>query len=176
MLALKLLHVSKRGPRYTVYCLSILPIRIQWQQPIYNLKHKQISISFSAIALIHRVIQRVHTPLQWRHNGRDGVSNHQPHDCLLNRLFRHSGADQRKHQCSVSLAFVWGIHRWPVNSPHKGPVTRKMFQPFIRVQIKESIKAPHHWILWGESTGGFPSHRAYNAEGFFLLMTPSCKS
>ena len=26
--------------------------------------------------------------LQWRHNGRDGVSNHQPHDCLLNRLFR----------------------------------------------------------------------------------------
>ena len=28
-------------------------------------------------------------PLQWRHNERDGVSNHQPHDCLLNRLFRH---------------------------------------------------------------------------------------
>ena len=28
-------------------------------------------------------------PLRWRHNGRDGVSNHQPHDCLLNRLFRH---------------------------------------------------------------------------------------
>ena len=26
---------------------------------------------------------------QWRHNGRDGVSNHQPYDCLLNRLFRH---------------------------------------------------------------------------------------
>ena len=28
--------------------------------------------------------------LQWRHNGRDSVSNHQPHDCLLNRLFRRS--------------------------------------------------------------------------------------
>ena len=28
------------------------------------------------------------TPLQWRHNECDGVSNHQPHDCLLNRLFR----------------------------------------------------------------------------------------
>ena len=39
------------------------------------------------------------------------------------------GADQIKHQSSVSLAFVRGIHRWPVNSPHKGPVTRKMF-PF----------------------------------------------
>ena len=35
-------------------------------------------------------------------------------------------ADQRKHQSSASLAFVRGIHRWPVNSSHKGPVTRKM--------------------------------------------------
>ena len=41
----------------------------------------------------------------------------------------YSDADQRKHQSSVSLVFVWGIHRGPVNSPHKGPVTRKMF-PF----------------------------------------------
>ena len=28
------------------------------------------------------------TPLRWRQNGRDSVSNHQPHDCLFNRLFR----------------------------------------------------------------------------------------
>ena len=41
----------------------------------------------------------------------------------------YSGADQIKHQSSVSLAFVRGIHRWQVNSPHKGPVTRKML-PF----------------------------------------------
>ena len=41
----------------------------------------------------------------------------------------YSDADQRKHQSSVSLAFVWGIHRRPVNSPQKWPVTRKMF-PF----------------------------------------------
>ena len=41
----------------------------------------------------------------------------------------YSCADQRKHQSYASLAFVWGIHRWPVNSPHKGPVRRKMF-PF----------------------------------------------
>ena len=40
-----------------------------------------------------------------------------------------SVADQRKHQSPMSLAFVRGIHRWQVNSPHKGPVTRKMF-PF----------------------------------------------
>ena len=41
----------------------------------------------------------------------------------------YSGADQRKHQSSASLAFVLGSRRSPVNSPHKGPVMRKMF-PF----------------------------------------------
>ena len=41
----------------------------------------------------------------------------------------YSDVDQRKHQSSASLAFVRGIHQWPVNSPHKWPVTRKMF-PF----------------------------------------------
>ena len=39
----------------------------------------------------------------------------------------YSGADQWKHQSSASLAFVKGIHRWPLNSLHKGPVTRKKF-------------------------------------------------
>ena len=42
------------------------------------------------------------------------------------------GADQRKPQSSTLLAFVWGIHRWPVNSPHKWQVTRKMV-PFYDV-------------------------------------------
>ena len=46
----------------------------------------------------------------------------------------YSGTDQRKHKNSASLALVRGIHRWPVNSPHKVPVTRKMF-PFDDVII-----------------------------------------
>ena len=41
----------------------------------------------------------------------------------------YSGVNQRRHQSSASLAFVWEIHRGPVNFPHKWPVTRKMF-PF----------------------------------------------
>ena len=64
-------------------------------------------------------------PLQWRHNKHDGVSNHQPHVFVYSTVY--SGADQRKHQSSASLAIVRGIHRWPVNSLHKGPGTRKMF-------------------------------------------------
>ena len=49
-------------------------------------------------------------------------------------------ADQRKHQSPESLAFVRGIHRWPVNSPHKGPVTRKM-SPFHDVIMSLNEKA-----------------------------------
>ena len=52
-----------------------------------------------------------------------------------------SGADQRKHQSSASLVFVRGIHRGPVNSPHKGPVTRKMF-PFDDVIMVQCITIP----------------------------------
>ena len=58
----------------------------------------------------------------------------------------YSGADQRKHQSSnASLAIVRGIHRWPVNSPHKGPVTRKMF-PFedVIMYVRASEVAVFH--------------------------------
>ena len=56
----------------------------------------------------------------------------------------YSDADQSKHQSSASLAFVWGVHRGPVNSPHKWPVMRKMF-PFddvIMVQWNLLITRP----------------------------------
>ena len=46
----------------------------------------------------------------------------------------YSDADEKNNQSSASLAFVWGIHRWPVNSPHKWPVTRKML-PFDDVIV-----------------------------------------
>ena len=59
---------------------------------------------------IHMVSNFTNFTLQWRHNGRDSVSNHQPHYCFLNRF---SDANQRKHQSFASLAFVRRIHRWP---------------------------------------------------------------
>ena len=61
----------------------------------------------------------------------------------------YSGADQSKHQSSASLAFVWGIHRGLVNSPHKWPVTRKMF-PFddvIMLWENHPMTQSKH-ILW----------------------------
>ena len=53
----------------------------------------------------------------------------------------YSGADQKEHQSFASLAFERGIHRWPVNSPHKWPVTRKMF-PFDDVIMPDAINDP----------------------------------
>ena len=50
----------------------------------------------------------------------------------------HSGTDQRKCQSPTLLAFVKGIHRWPANSPHKSPVTRKMF-PFDDVIMINTV-------------------------------------
>ena len=63
----------------------------------------------------------------------------------------HSDADQRKHQSSASLAFVRRIHRGPVNSPHKWPITRKMF-PFDDVMIKSlgPDTSLHQWT-WASS-------------------------
>ena len=59
----------------------------------------------------------------------------------------YSGEDQRKYQTSASVAFVRGIHRWPVNSPQKGPVTRKMF-PFDDV-INVTEMWNHWWLpVW----------------------------
>ena len=61
--------------------------------------------------------------LLWRHNGRDCASYHQSNDCSLNRSFRRRSKKISKLRVTGLCA---GIHRSPVNSPNKRPVTRKM--------------------------------------------------
>ena len=78
--------------------------------------------------------------LQWRHNDRHGVSNNQPHDCLLNGLFRRKS--KKTSELRIT-GFVKGIHRWPVNSPQPEPVTRKMFS-FDDVIM---ISADKKWLV-----------------------------
>ena len=74
------------------------------------------------------------------------------------------GEDRRKHQSSASLAFMMGIHRWPVNSPHKRPVTRKMF-PFKDVIMRDpshpspSVNVFFLTSLDAASISGYPSTR-----------------
>ena len=80
-------------------------------------------------------------PLQWRHNGRDSVSNHQPHNCLLYHLFwRRSKKTSKLRVTGLCARNSPG----PVNSPHKWPVTRKRF-PFddIIMHLRQI------WLSWG---------------------------
>ena len=76
-------------------------------------------------------------PLQWLHNERDGVSNHQLHDCLLNCLFR-----RRSKKTSKLLVTGLCEGNSPVTGgfPYKWPVTRKMF-PFDDVIM-------YTYIIW----------------------------
>ena len=105
-----------------------------------KLLYKRSSWRWLLCRLCDVTLYSVHSlliPLQWRHNERYGVSNRRRLDVCSTVWSR---PDQRKHQRSASQAFVRGIHHWPVNSPHKGPVMRKMF-PFDDV-----IMAQSRWV------------------------------
>ena len=80
----------------------------------------------------------------------------------------YSGADQRKHESSVSLTFVRGIHRGPVNSPHKWPVARKMF-PFDDVILTTCVFRCHISIsnTWSWTQRHFDYYRK-----IFQLLFP----
>ena len=81
----------------------------------------------------------------------------------------YSGADQRKHQSSASLAFVRGIHRWPGNSPHKWPVMREKF-PFDDVIMRNSSSWKTHsrylgcWWPSDVRSQGISTHDICNVE------------
>ena len=112
--------------------LQTQPVRVSCGVFVVILKFDSLSATYIVVLyVIWRIKPRYNStwlfiPLQWRHNERDGALHHQPH-IVYSTVY--SGTDQRKDQSSVSLAFVRGIHWWPVNSPHKGPVMQKMF-PF----------------------------------------------
>ena len=74
--------------------------------------------------------------LWWRHNDHDSVSNHQPHECLFNRLFRRRSKETSKLRVT---GLCVGNSPGPVNSPHKGPVTRKMFPFDDVIMIRRSF-------------------------------------
>ena len=110
-----------------------------------------------SIVNILTVVIHPRSALRWRRNDHDGVSNHQPRGCLLNRLFRRRSKKTSKLRVT---GLCVGNPPGPVNSPHKWPVTRKMF-PFDDVIMSrngnvdksawklghESMITPHSFIL-----------------------------
>ena len=133
--------------QYTTQFL-FCPVYHSWQRCVNAF---QLSPCISA-ALVY-VIQNTNA-LQWRNN-RSMASQITSLTTVHSTVY--SGADEGKHQSSVSLAFVWGIHRWPVNSPHKWPVTRKRF-PFndvIMVALTIVAQADSRGLLILLAPGSF---------------------
>ena len=166
MLGLKLIHVSKRGHWWYVQCYVIRMTMCNHNSPVWLLInavyhpddipcHPKLSgllkwygwdsryFTFSPLAVALRWI--------------DGGMNLTRHYCdvimdamasqitILTIVYStvYSDADRRRHQSSASLASVRGIHRGPVNSPHKGPVTRKMFPLDDVIMDKQSQNLRH---------------------------------
>ena len=96
---------------------------------------------FDSIFYIHGRRELVPLPLPWRHKDHDGVSNHRPYGCLLNRLFRRKSKKTSKLRVT---GLCVGNSPGPVNSPHKGPVTRKNVSIWWRHHDSDVTSAPWH--------------------------------
>ena len=95
MLGLRLIHVSKkRPPVYNIFwdlasanfenSMTLVLLRVDVHDWIVPESERRSDSKYCIV----RFPLKITGPLQWRHNGRHGVSNHQPHDCSLKRLFR----------------------------------------------------------------------------------------
>ena len=106
----------------------------------------QLWANSTASNVIVRDFETMTPTLHWRHNDHDGVSNHQPHGCLLNRIFRPRSKKTSKLRVP---GFCVGSSPGPVNSPHKGSVMRKMF-PFddVIMDLRDNF---HHKQRWPTS-------------------------
>ena len=145
MLGLQLNHISKMGPRSAndlvmnvfyitnqlwkkVSCAYMIHYTLALTKILARFANNTMGQLFLNATQIMAVKyhDRHRISLWWRHNDHAGVSNHQPHGCLFNRLFRRKSKKTSKLRVTGLCA---GNSPGPVNFPHKWPVTRKMF-PF----------------------------------------------
>ena len=109
-------------------------------------------ISHLMFVLIRRLGVRVPlSSLHWRRNDHYGVSNNQPHGCLLNRLFRRRSKKTSKLRVT---GLCVGNSPGLVNSPHRGPVMRKMF-PFDDVIMSKHFLSLKLWHFHNISNVNF---------------------
>ena len=103
-----LLSIEQTSVRFAHFCVFrlfvclflfssnkiIVYLSVCWQYPLLvlvywwsNKKTSSICVSWHFLSLDHWLTKTI-SSLEWGHNGLDSISNHQPHDYLLNRLFR----------------------------------------------------------------------------------------
>ena len=121
LISLVMSRVNSDGADVMIY----LVFKIKDEKKQQKNKHSELG----DIDVVSGLITFTKMSLRWRHNGHDGVSNHLPRHCLLHRLF---GCRSKKTSKLRVTDLCAGNSPGPVNSPHKWPVTRKMF-PFDEV-------------------------------------------
>ena len=127
-LFVKLIQRTEKFINYILYWISchVLPMRVH---------------GYFVKLIIHGLLcDRAHNcPLRWRHNGRDNVSNHQPHHCLLNRLFR-------RWSKKTSKLRVTGL--CVRKSPGTGDFPAQMAINAENVLMTSSCRCfvPEHWL------------------------------
>ena len=129
------LHKIAATPLYWCYvinvCVVIRKSAIQSSLIIARehviLSTKQSSISVQVMLVYGRLCDDEASPLRWRHNERDSAIASQITSPTIVYSAVYSDADQRKHQSSASLAFVWGIHRDRWIPRTKGQLRGKCF-------------------------------------------------
>ena len=84
----------------------------------------------------------------------------------------YSDADQRKHQSTASLAFVRGIHRWPVNSPHKWPVKPKMIPFDDVIMLPVIIRMVCLWLENSDFVHGCASINIFGSVRIGVVIKP----
>ena len=129
---------SQGNKKNKIVCMGLAFIDLSITYSIFaqSILHKFSTTNYSLVVFFGN------SALVWYyHPGRMQVTDNHYNDVIMSAMASqitsltsvystvYSGAYQRTHQSPASLVSVKGIHRWPVNSPHKGPITRKMF-PF----------------------------------------------
>ena len=129
---------------------QLLTFHFEYDTPNYLKHFRQMFNVYSVmryksgklVFVCYPVVCKSHMPLRWRRNGRDGVSNHQPRDCLLNRLFR-------RRSNKISKLCVTGLCAG--NSPETGEFPAKMASNAENVSILMTSSwwwHGHHNELW----------------------------
>ena len=141
------IHTDPWGHGSIIYvtvcvCITISRFRIAREIDKSEQSYEVIAIIHNKALFSHNCVKKTH-----KMNGSNGHYSNVIKSAIVSQIIGVSivcptvcsGADQKTRQSSASLAFVRGIHRSPVDSPHKWPVTRKMF-PFVDVIMISDCK------------------------------------
>ena len=115
--------------------LFVGELPIQWRRMSRGVSYYQNTTVSQKLILVDNTRN---IPLQWHHNGRDGVSKHQLHDCLLSRLFR-------RRSTKISKLRVTGLCAGNSPMTDEIPAQRASNAENVSIRWRHHEKTKHYW-------------------------------